>query len=294
MHQLNQKSVEALKNLHNYVCPPDTYQTNKRSAVLVALIPNDHGDLEVIITSRSSSLRTNAGDSAFPGGKRDPEDVDMIATAKREAMEEVSLPPSASQFITFFPPVLSRHMQVVTPVVAYCPTLTTTDLFKVLSPNPSEVSAIFTVPLEMFLSPRQEEYDFFDMSWLMVGEHRVHRFERCGTENFFITPPTSLTDQEEKEEGEGDSSQKSSSSSTTSHKFSYSNDGDDSAAAEVDRAKVGWHVYGMTAGILIEVACVAFQRAPDFQIYAPDQMTDQAVIADWYNQTQHTFRRSSL
>ncbi|KAF9902872.1 hypothetical protein EC991_004492 [Linnemannia zychae] len=289
MHQLNQKSAEALMNLRNYVCPPDNYQTNTRSAVLVALLPNAHGDLEVIITSRASSLRTNAGDSAFPGGKRDPEDVDLIATAKREAMEEVSLPDSASEFITFFPPVLSRHMQVVTPVIAYCPTLTTTDLFKVLSPNPSEVSAIFTVPLELFLSPRPGEYDYFDMSWLMA-EHRVHRFERCGTENFYITPsktsPT-LTDLSKQENT-------SSEDSSSSHWFSYSNDGDESAAAEVDRSKVGWHVYGLTAGILIEVASVAFNRQPDFQVFAAGQIADHDSIASWYNQSQHTFRRSFL
>lgn len=69
MHQLNQKSIDALKSLRNYNCPKDNYQTTKRSAVLVALLPNEKGDLEVILTCRSSTLRTNAGDSAFPGGK---------------------------------------------------------------------------------------------------------------------------------------------------------------------------------------------------------------------------------
>ncbi|KAF9280400.1 hypothetical protein BGZ88_012229 [Linnemannia elongata] len=292
MHQLNQKSLDALKNLSNYVCPQDNYQTTKRSAVLVALLPNEKGDLEVILTSRSSSLRTNAGDSAFPGGKRDPEDVDLIATAKREAMEEVYLPPSFSQVITLFPPVLSRHMQVVTPVVAFCPTLTTTDLFNTLSANPSEVSAIFTVPLERFLSPQPEEYDYFDMSWMMSG-HRVHRFERCGTDNFLLTParppPPPPGSRSATVPDEGDTS--------ASPSYSYSNDGDSVGGPEtegMDRAKVGWHVYGMTAGILIEVASVAFQRAPDFQVYAHDQLTDQAQIAKWYNQSKHTFRRSSL
>ncbi|KAF9545810.1 hypothetical protein EC957_010438 [Mortierella hygrophila] len=285
MHQLNQKSLDALKNLRNHVCPQDNYQTTKRSAVLVALLPNEKGDLEVILTSRSSSLRTNAGDSAFPGGKRDPEDVDLIATAKREAMEEVCLPPSSSQVITLFPPVLSRHMQVVTPVVAYCPTLTTTDLFHTLSANPSEVSAIFTAPLERFLSSRPEEYDYFDMSWIM-SSHRVHRFERCGADNFLLTPPRPKSAMAQ---NEGDTS--------ASPSYSYSNDGDSKGGPEaevVDRAKVGWPVYGMTAGILIEVATVAFQRAPDFQVYAHDQLTDQDQIVKWYNQSEHTFRRSSL
>ncbi|KAF9152015.1 hypothetical protein BG015_005898 [Linnemannia schmuckeri] len=295
MHQLNQKSLDALKNLHNYVCPQDNYHTTKRSAVLVALLPNEKGDLEVILTSRSSSLRTNAGDSAFPGGKRDPEDVDLIATAKREAMEEVCLPPSSSTVITLFPPVLSRHMQVVTPVVAFCPSLTTTNLFKTLSANPSEVSAIFTVPLEMFLSPQPEAYDYFDMSWMMSG-HRVHRFERCGTDNFLLTPPgpgsndtSGSTKESQTVPDEGDTS--------AAFTYSYSNDDDRKSGPKtevVDRAKVGWHVYGMTAGILIEVASVAFHRAPDFEVYAHDQLTDQEQITNWYNQSEHTFRRSSL
>lgn len=201
-------------------------------------------------------------------------------------MEEVCLPPSSSQVITLFPPVLSRHMQVVTPVVAFCPTLTTADLFNTLSANPSEVSAIFTVPLERFLSPQPEEYDYFDMSWMMSG-HRVHRFERCGTENFLLTPPP----------GPGSATVLDEGDTSPSVSYSYSNNGGNEGGPEkelVDRAKVGWHVYGMTAGILIEVASAAFQRAPDFQVYAQDQLTDQDQIAKWYNQSKHTFRRSSL
>ncbi|KAG0218700.1 hypothetical protein BGX33_006263 [Mortierella sp. NVP41] len=292
MHQLNQKSLDALKNLQNYVCPVDNYETNKRSAVLVALLPNDKGDLDVILTSRASSLRTNAGDSAFPGGKRDPEDVDLIATAKREAMEEVHLPPSDSQILNTFPPVLSRHMQVVTPVVAFCPTLTTSNLFNTLYPNPSEVSAIFTAPLEMFLSPQPEEYGFFDMSWL-TSEHRVHRFEHCGTGTFFLTPPSPSA---APTTSKGSSSRVAPDAGDTSASLSqsYSNGAEGGSEAMVDRSRVGWHVYGMTAEILIEVASVAYQRAPDFQVYAPGQSTDQEQIAHWYNQTQHTFRRSSL
>lgn len=193
-------------------------------------------------------------------------------------MEEVCLPPSFSTVITLFPPVLSRHMQVVTPVVAFCPTVTTTDIFEILSPNPSEVSAIYTVPLETFLSPPPESHNYFDMSWAMSG-HRIHRFERCGADNFLLTPPPLLLP----------------GSNTTSASMSESNDGKEGSETEVvERAKIGWHVYGMTAGILIDVASVAFQRPPDFEVYAHDQLRDQDQIAHWYNQSQHTFRRSYL
>jgi len=66
--KLNEKSVKALENLSNYPRQVDSYLASRRSAVLIALLANSEGDLEVILTVRSSKLRTNAGDSAFPGG----------------------------------------------------------------------------------------------------------------------------------------------------------------------------------------------------------------------------------
>ena len=65
---LSEKSRLALVALQKYEPHQDTYQTEKRSAVLVALIENPEGELEVLLTVRSSALRTHAGDVAFPGG----------------------------------------------------------------------------------------------------------------------------------------------------------------------------------------------------------------------------------
>ncbi|KAF9111021.1 hypothetical protein BGX27_005505 [Mortierella sp. AM989] len=264
---LNQKSLNALENLKNHTLSEDKFQASKRSAVLVALLPNSDGELEVILTVRSSSLRTNAGDVAFPGGtpsgttegdecKCDPEDIDLIATAKREALEEILLAPSATQTLTLLEPALSRHMQVVTPVVVYCPEMTTADLSS-LYPNPGEVSAIFTSPLENFLSPRPREHSWFDMSWLH-SNHRVHRFDGCGTTNHVIGQDV------EKAEAEKN-------------------------VFIEDRSKVGWPVYGLTAGLLIEVAKIAYQREPDFQLYAPEQIVSGDLVAEWYN-SRHGLR----
>ena len=49
------------------------------------------------------------GEVALPGGKRDAADRDDIATALREAMEEVNLPPEAAEVLVTLPPVLSKH-----------------------------------------------------------------------------------------------------------------------------------------------------------------------------------------
>ncbi|KAG0266866.1 hypothetical protein BG011_000481 [Mortierella polycephala] len=210
-------------------------------------------------------------------GKQDPEDKDLIATAKREALEEVRLDPSKGNLLTILTPVLSRHMLVVTPVVAFYPDMTTADL-GTLSPNPGEVSAIFTSPLESFLNPNPKDYDFFDMDGTFTV-FRIHRFMRCGTENYVL--------------GDEDVDPVSSISTSTFAPNSDSDSDSDSplpAAAwdqeksRRDRREIGWQIYGMTAGLLVEVARIAYQREPDFTLFAPGQNMDQDQYAEWHNQ----------
>lgn len=61
------------------------------AAVLVPLV--DAGsELLVVLTRRRDDLRRHAGEFSFPGGRRDPGEVDLIATALRETREEVGIP----------------------------------------------------------------------------------------------------------------------------------------------------------------------------------------------------------
>ncbi len=62
------------------------------AAVLCAIAPRDDG-LHVILTRRADHLKRHAGQIAFPGGKIDPEDRSPLATALREAEEEIGLTP---------------------------------------------------------------------------------------------------------------------------------------------------------------------------------------------------------
>ena len=59
--------------------------------MLVPLFEDDEGVIKVVLTERSHKLTTHAGEVAFPGGKRDPEDESIQSTALREAKEEVSI-----------------------------------------------------------------------------------------------------------------------------------------------------------------------------------------------------------
>jgi 8-oxo-dGTP pyrophosphatase MutT (NUDIX family) len=49
-----------------------------------------------------------AGEVALPGGKRDEDDVDDIATALREAHEEIGLQPSHVRVVTTLEPFISK------------------------------------------------------------------------------------------------------------------------------------------------------------------------------------------
>lgn len=68
------------------------------AAVLVPLLERDDG-IHAVFTERRHDLRRHAGEISFPGGRRDPEDPNLLQTALREAHEEVGLPPEAVQII---------------------------------------------------------------------------------------------------------------------------------------------------------------------------------------------------
>lgn len=62
--------------------------------MLVPLFVRD-GDLHAVFTLRRSDLRDHPGEISFPGGRREPDDPDLRATALREAQEEIGLPAGA-------------------------------------------------------------------------------------------------------------------------------------------------------------------------------------------------------
>jgi 8-oxo-dGTP pyrophosphatase MutT (NUDIX family) len=59
----------------------------------------------VVLTRRRADLRRHAGEISFPGGRRDPGDADLSATALREAHEEIGLAPDAVELIGELPAI---------------------------------------------------------------------------------------------------------------------------------------------------------------------------------------------
>jgi 8-oxo-dGTP pyrophosphatase MutT (NUDIX family) len=128
------------------------------AAVLVALFEED-GETRVLLTVRSSRLRSHRGEVAFPGGRLDPGESSDEA-ARREAFEEVRLDPSEVTIVghlSALPTVSSNTL--MTPVVATLPGRPTT------LAAPDEVSRVFDVSLAELLDERV----FHEEWWAVPG-----------------------------------------------------------------------------------------------------------------------------
>jgi len=125
-----------------------------QAAVLVPLVLRDA--LTVLLTERTAHLSTHSGQVAFPGGKRDPDDMDAPATALREAHEEVGLDAAYVQVLGCLPVYATGTGFQVTPVVALV------DPAAPLRPNPYEVADLFEVPLRYLLDPAHHERHRYD------------------------------------------------------------------------------------------------------------------------------------
>ena len=119
------------------------------AAVLVLLVPGlDGGEARVILTERVVGGRHHSGEVSFPGGRAEPDDADMTATALREAAEEVGLDAEAAGI-----EVLGILNPVWIPVSGFrlTPILAVSARRPFLTAAPAEVSRIIEAPVASFL-----------------------------------------------------------------------------------------------------------------------------------------------
>jgi 8-oxo-dGTP pyrophosphatase MutT (NUDIX family) len=122
----------------------------------------------VLLTRRAAHMKTHSGQIAFPGGKVDPEDANMQATALREAEEEVGLAARHVQVIGELPVYITGTSFWVTPVIG----LVSPDFE--LRLNADEVADVFEVPLSFLMNP---------------ANHRRHAFEWQGSQRQWFSMP---------------------------------------------------------------------------------------------------------
>lgn len=122
--------------------------TARPAAVLVLVFPDEAGEARLVLTERADRGGHHSGEVSFPGGRAEPEDDDLVATAMREAAEEVGLDPvqAGVRVVGMLPmqwiPVSNFTVTPIVAVAARRPVLTA---------HPAEVAAILEVDLAAFL-----------------------------------------------------------------------------------------------------------------------------------------------
>jgi 8-oxo-dGTP pyrophosphatase MutT (NUDIX family) len=153
------------------------------AAVLVPLLHSDTMP-HLLFTRRAASLPHHQGQVSFPGGTVDPADVDLCATALREAEEEIGL--AAAQVRVLGPLddietmssrfVITPFVGIVTPPYTW-------------RPSPAEVDCIFSVGLDVLRNPAMQRtetrefdgqpvaIDLFDIDGHVIwgATHRITR-----------------------------------------------------------------------------------------------------------------------
>lgn len=125
---------------------PEQIDVIQPAAVLIGLIERSAGPT-ALLTQRPDTMAKHPGQVAFPGGKLDPQDADEIEAALREAHEEVGADPDSVEPIARAQPYLTGTGFRIVPVLARLPA----DFEPV--PCPTEVAAVFEVPLARLLDP---------------------------------------------------------------------------------------------------------------------------------------------
>ena len=119
----------------------------RASAVLVLLYPKD-GSYCVLFNKRSEEVEFNKGEMCFPGGARDPEDVDLEVTARREAFEEMGV---HAEDITIFGELDGTTTRAGFSIHPYVGTIPYPYDF---IPSKVEVAAVVEVPLTHLFDDR--------------------------------------------------------------------------------------------------------------------------------------------
>lgn len=138
-------SVEAEHLSPRFPHPP----ADARKAAVLMLFADGANGPELLLTVRASTLRSHPGQISFPGGSTDPEDVDAVATALREAEEEVGLDPDSVDIFGELPVIWAPPNNfAVTPVLGYWREP------KQLHPvDVAEVAAIIHHPIHHLMDP---------------------------------------------------------------------------------------------------------------------------------------------
>jgi 8-oxo-dGTP pyrophosphatase MutT (NUDIX family) len=125
----------------------------KLSSVLIPIGRHrDTGEEEILLTKRTMLVETHKGQISFPGGRHDPGDRDLMATALRESFEEIGTHERDVEVLGMLQPVLTQGHVWIYPFVGR---MTFPYPFRI---NPGEVDRLLYLPLNTLLKEGLRSY----------------------------------------------------------------------------------------------------------------------------------------
>ena len=150
---------------------PTSADADGHEAAVIAPVIDREGEPHLLFTKRADHLGEHPGQMSFPGGGREPSDESLLATATREAEEEIGLRPEEVDIVGRLDdlPTVTRYR--VRPFVSRVPD-------REYEPDEREVAEIAVLPvagltdLDNYESERREHPHY--------GDVRVHFFHVGG------------------------------------------------------------------------------------------------------------------
>lgn len=132
----------------SHFLPPET--GGRPAAVLALFGEGEHGP-DLLLIERAATMRSHAGQPAFPGGAEDEDDGGPVGAALRESQEEVGLDPASVTVLGTWPRLwLPPSGFVVTPVLGFWH-----EPHPVRVVDTAEVAAVVRVPVSVLADPER-------------------------------------------------------------------------------------------------------------------------------------------
>jgi 8-oxo-dGTP pyrophosphatase MutT (NUDIX family) len=142
-----------------------------REAAVLAPVLTRGGEDHVLFTKRAEDLSDHPGQMSFPGGGREPEDADLLATALREADEEIGLRHAETEVVGRLDDIRTITNYQVRPFVGRIPD-------REYLPGDGEVAEVAVLPVAGLTDPDNYESERRDHPH--YGEVRLHFFHVGG------------------------------------------------------------------------------------------------------------------
>ncbi|MBU8714640.1 NUDIX domain-containing protein [Brevibacillus parabrevis] len=120
--------------------------------ILLPLVKMEDGKLGVLFEKRASTMRRQANEICFPGGRAEEGDESRWATARRETSEELGVPLTSIHYVGELDRLIGPGHSAIYPFVGYVE-----DIAK-MKPNPDEVGEVFIISLERLAAAEPATY----------------------------------------------------------------------------------------------------------------------------------------